>query len=298
MKFNVGTISVYLAALAPLLAIVLALAVDRRSRKRVEKPPQEEKLLRPAGHSLAARLDETLDKFMFTILIACVAAGCAGASAVIFVQLMTAQGLTLLVFASCAAFAAFVAVGVSMTLRALRCFHDAQNIRLGLRGEQAVAEILHEIADCGFRAFHDFPGGDAWNIDHIAVGTRGVFLIETKARRRRKSRNGKPKHVVTCDGEALRFPTGTDHGAIPQAKRNAKHLSAYLTKKTGEPVSVEPLVVVPGWFVENVTGASPVKVMNATYLAGYLRREREKIDSAQVRRIIAAVDEKCRDVEF
>lgn len=298
MKFNVGTISVYLAALAPLLAIAAALAVDRRIRKRFEKPPQEEKLLRPAGYSLAARFDDTLDKFFSTILIACVATGCASVSAVLFAQLVTAQASSLPLFVVGTAFLAFAAAGVLITLRALRCIRDAQNIRLGLRGEQAVAEILHEIADCGFRAFHDFPGGDAWNIDHIAVGTRGVFLIETKARRRRKSRNGKPEHVVTCDGEALRFPSGTDHDAIPQAKRNAKHLSAYLTKKTGEPVSVEPLVVVPGWFVENARELSPVKVMNATYLAGYLRREREKIDSAQVRRIIAAIDEKCRDVEF
>jgi hypothetical protein len=31
-----------------------------------------------------------------------------------------------------------------------------------------------------------------------------------------------------------------------------------------------------------------VKVMNAAYLAGFLRREDEKLEAAQVRRIIAA----------
>jgi hypothetical protein len=36
----------------------------------------------------------------------------------------------------------------------------------------------------------------------------------------------------------------------------------------------------------------------ATYLTGFLRREAEKLEAAQVRRIIAALDEKCRDVEF
>ena len=34
------------------------------------------------------------------------------------------------------------------------------------------------------------------NIDQVAVGTGGAFLIETKARRRRASRNGPP------DGES------------------------------------------------------------------------------------------------
>ena len=37
---------------------------------------------------------------------------------------------------------------------------------------------------------------------------------------------------------------------------------------------------------------------NAPYLAGFLRREDEKLEAAQVRRINAALDEKCRDVEF
>ena len=45
--------------------------------------------------------------------------------------------------------------------------------------------------------------------------------------------------------------------------------------------------------------ASPVKAMNATYLAKFLRDQSVSIrDAAQVRRIIAALDEKCRTVEF
>ena len=34
------------------------------------------------------------------------------------------------------------------------------------------------------------------------------------------------------------------------------------------------------------------------YLAGFLRREDEKLEAAQVRRIIAALYEKWRNVEF
>jgi len=71
----------------------------------------------------------------------------------------------------------------------------------------------------------------------------------------------------------------------------------YLTKKTGESVTVEPLVVLPGWFVQG-SGDFPVKAMNTKYLAGYLRSRGERINPSQVRRIIAALDEKCRDIEF
>ena len=53
----------------------------------------------------------------------------------------------------------------------------------------------------------------------------------------------------------------------------------------------------PGWFVET-GGNFPVKVTNATYLVGFLRGQRENIHPAQVQRIVAALDEKCRDVEI
>lgn len=38
--------------------------------------------------------------------------------------------------------------------------------------------------------------------------------------------------------------------------------------------------------------------MNARYLVGYLQRQDETIAPAQVKRIIAALEEKCRDMEF
>jgi REP element-mobilizing transposase RayT len=38
--------------------------------------------------------------------------------------------------------------------------------------------------------------------------------------------------------------------------------------------------------------------LNTKYDEKFLRREDEKLEPAQVRRIIAALDEKCRDVEF
>jgi hypothetical protein len=133
----------------------------------------------------------------------------------------------------------------------------------------------------------------------VAVGTRGVFLIETKARRRRVSRNGQPEHEVIFDGEFLQFPFYKDAKPIEQAKMNAKWLSNYLSKKTGEPVRVEPLVVLPGWFVRfSEKGNFPVKAMNSNYLVRFLQRQDEKIEPTQVRRIITALDEKCRDVQF
>jgi hypothetical protein len=239
-----------------------------------------------------------VDKILDAMLSACVLCFCAGASIILTVQLLAAHVSLSWLAPAVALLVGFSATGIWATLRAFRHVQTARDYRLGLRGEQAVAEALNEVADCGFRAFHDLQTEKLGNIDHVVVGTRGVFLIETKARRRRKSRNGQPEHVVVYDGKTLQFPSGYDAEAVPQAERNARWLSGYLTKKTGEIVAVQPLVVLPGWFVELGKGNFNVKAMNAAFLAGFLRREDEKLEAAQVRRIIASLDEKCRDVEF
>jgi hypothetical protein len=51
----------------------------------------------------------------------------------------------------------------------------------GARGEEWTARMLDPLAERGFVIFHDrrIPGSKA-NIDHIAVGPSGVFVIETK----------------------------------------------------------------------------------------------------------------------
>jgi hypothetical protein len=158
---------------------------------------------------------------------------------------------------------------------------------------------LGEVADIGFRAFHDLPAEPNWNIDHVAVGTRGVFLLETKARRRRPSRNGQAEHKVIYNGKALQFPAYSTSKPVEQAQRNAEWLAKYLEKRTATPVKVKPLVVLPGWYVdyEGKPGYA-VDVMNANYLTGYLRGQEETLAVPQVRRIIAALEDKCRDLEF
>jgi len=195
--------------------------------------------------------------------------------------------------------ALLVFVSLFFTWRIVSKFRDAENYRLGLRGEQAVAESLTEVADSGYRVFHDFVTEDKWNMDHIVVGSRGLFLVETKARRRpRKSKSGQPLHEAVYDGEVLQFPNFRDAQSMQQAKRNAKWLENYLKKKTGEHTPVEALVVLPGWFVRPSVKSAEVKAMNATYLVSFLRNRPEKLSPAQVTRIVAVIDENCRTIEF
>jgi hypothetical protein len=299
MKFDWSTASALLAPLVPVLVLIFAIEWNRRQLKRIEKPPQTEKLLRPAGHSLSIRLDDAVVSLIFDLAVAVALAGFCGGCINFFAGMLGMRAPALVLVAAFLIAALFIASCLWVSLRAFRRIREAENIRLGQRGEQAVAEALNEAADSGFRSFHDLPAEEDWNIDHVAVGTRGVFLIETKARRRRAGRKGQREHEVVYDGECLQFPSSRDSKPIEQARNNAKWLSNFLEKKTGEAVWVEPLVVLPGWYVQNSGNRNfPVKAMNAVYLPGYLRGQGDKIGAAQVRRIISALDEKCRTLEF
>src|SRR6266496_3411016 len=64
-----------------MIALVPAVVFERKRRGGIEKPPQQEKLLRPPGYSLSLRLDETQEGAMKDILWACGLCGVAGASA-------------------------------------------------------------------------------------------------------------------------------------------------------------------------------------------------------------------------
>lgn len=299
MKFDLSMILILLAAFTPVICLIAAVILDRERRKKTEKPPQPEKLLRPPGYSLAQRLDACADKVMDDLLVSCGLSAIAALFVWILAFCLSHDAPFVWLAGSAFALTLFLIASGLSAVRAFRRYQYGQNIKLGLRGEQAVAEMLSEAAENGFRAFHDLQTDKVGNLDHVAVGTRGVFLIETKARRKRGGTKEQAAHEVFYDGEVLRFPHSRDAEPMEQAKRNAAWLSNYLREATGEPVEVFPLVVLPGWFVKNSErGNFRVEVMAAKYLPGYLARQAEKVDPAKVRRIIFALDKKCRDVEF
>lgn len=138
--------------------------------------------------------------------------------------------------------------------------------RAGIEGEMATAQLLSPLLAKGWKLFHDIPGRRG-NVDHVLVGPGGVFAIETKFRSKPQSIKGKESAAARYDGEAIQFPTGKDTLAIQQAAAVSREISATLSGKLGEPVSVSPVVSLPGWFVTTICKPSPgqVAVINPKY---------------------------------
>jgi hypothetical protein len=73
-----------------------------------------------------------------------------------------------------------VAVLVGWRLR-FRSSEQARTWQRGAHGERRTARLLERLTRDGFVVFHDLavPGSLA-NVDHLAIGPTGIFVIDSK----------------------------------------------------------------------------------------------------------------------
>lgn len=180
---------------------------------------------------------------------------------------------------------------------------ESGNRYLGYFGERIVAEHLEPLKQEGWRIFHDVPstGSDRkFNLDHVAVGAGGVWVVETKTRRKGSARPGFEDHKVFFDGRSLVWPWGEDNHGLDQAERNADWLAKSLNAGGSNYVTVNPVLVLPGWFVEMkpMRDSRPCRVANPSWLPDLLTRERTVLDQQQIDTIAAKLEARCRDVAY
>lgn len=170
-----------------------------------------------------------------------------------------------------------------------------RNLHLALDGEMAIGQELNQLMLKGYAVYHDFPA-EHFNIDHIVVAPGGVFAVETKARPKPITGEGKADAEVIYDGTSLRFANWENREFLEQATRQAKWLAQWLSSAVGEVIVVKPVLALPGWFIKRA-GRGPVQVISGRD-AGYLVRPDEQLLSpALIQRIVHQIDARCRTVE-
>jgi hypothetical protein len=178
-------------------------------------------------------------------------------------------------------------VSISAVLVIAFCVHKAMSYRrriralkLGRDGEREVGAMLEELRAEGCIVLHDIIG-DGFNLDHVVISTRGIYAIETKA-------VSKPagKAVITYDGQRLLVDGSGDYThAIEQAQAEASWLRQLCTNLTGKTYAVQPVVVFPGWWIENKNPRQwPTWVLNPKGgLAACISASPERIPEIEVR---------------
>jgi len=175
----------------------------------------------------------------------------------------------------------------------VRLTRERSNYQLGFDGERYVGEEPSRLAAEGFEIYHDVPF-DGFNIDHVLVGTAGVFAIETKTRRKPVDESGDKEYRVVFDGQCLQWPWGAESHGIEQAFNNAQTLSKWLTSAVGDRVDVSAILTLPDWMVERKAPGARVNVLNPKEIIQACGSTAAKLDQVLVRRICHQLDQKCR----
>lgn len=276
----------------PVAAFAMLWTRKRRAHTR-RRSPLREKLLRGPGHTLREELDELQTDVMGDLFA---------------LMVMPLMALTLLfAFAALrggidkvmhlAWLTAIAAVGyVAFSIRKLlKLAEKADRLKAGYDAECAVGEQLNHLMRQSAQVFHDVPG-DGFNIDHVVVSPRGVYAVETKGYTKPNRQRGTKDAKVTFDGTKLTFPTFTTAEPIDQALRQAKWLSEWLGRAAGERVEVQPVLALPGWFVER-TGRHVVRVYSGKALPSLLATPvGTGLAAKDVERIAYQVEQRCRTV--
>lgn len=158
-------------------------------------------------------------------------------------------------------------------------------LKAGRDGERSVGQYLEWFrADRNF-VLHDIPASKG-NIDHLIIGRKGIFTIETKTLTKPES--------GPC---IVRFNAGTleangrpfDRNPIVQAKAEAGWLRGFLRDARFD-AYIWPVVIIPGWFVEPFDMQSAgVWVLNEKALGTFITNQPDRYTEEQVKAIASAV---------
>ena len=124
-----------------------------------------------------------------------------------------------------------------------------------------------------------------------------IYAVETKARRKPTTHNGKADAKVLYDGAKLQFPDWVETKPLEQARKQASWLSKWLSSAVGDRVNVIPVLNLPGWFVER-TSANGFAVINPKQFRSILNSTKSsKLDESTIARVVHQLDQRCRDVQ-
>jgi len=285
MQINMHLVLAAILCLLPPAIILHRVIRKRREERDLSKAPFKDLPCRPAGETLRIKLD-SLDEQGVSELIGLIFSPLILVLEIIFLH--PTDAATPIVF-----LVASIVTSLFFGHRLSKIVKERANYQLGFDGERFVGEELSRLIASGFEIYHDVPF-DGFNIDHVVVGPRGVFVIETKARRKPVNLEGKKEFRVVFDGKLLQWPWGSDGHGVDQAKNNAKTLAAWLSSSAGENIWVMPILTLPGWMVDRTAPSKDIGVLNPKEIKQFCSSFQGTLTGTQITRVCHQLDQKCR----
>lgn len=241
--------------------------------KRPKRSPLKAKPLRNPGQSLEQRRSDLVwDRLLMPVM----------AAAFLFVfsgvdywrALNNVQPQPLLYFLVALLMLVYAAFRIG------RALPELDSLRLAIDGERVVGQYLENLREMGYRVYHDVIG-EGFNLDHVLIGPAGIFTVETKTYRKAAGPDVKvrvERDQVLVDGQRI------DRDPIAQAKAQSSWLRELLAASTGRKFQVRPIILFPGWYVEQgVDATREVWVLNPKALPDFLRHANAMIQEDDIK---------------
>jgi Nuclease-related domain len=228
--------------------------------------PLKDKPLRLAGQSLQEEIDKIINDKALNYMLA----------PVFFISLVIYEWLRYIQDSVPSPKSIFtlallaIAATIFSAFKIIKFRTKVKNMRLGLDGEKAVGQELEKLRTQGCMVYHDIVG-DNFNIDHVVVSDKGIFLIETKTYSKPNLVNPKVRYEkgsLTIDG------LGDMSKIITQVKASSTWLKRTLEESTGKTFLIKPVILFPGWYVESPND-SEIWVLEPKQFPYYIGKKKE-----------------------
>ena len=157
---------------------------------------------------------------------------------------------------------------------------QARALKLGIEGEKVVGQFLERLRESGYQVFHDLIGA-GFNVDHVVIGPAGVFTVETKT----WSKPARGDAKITFDGEQITTAgRAPERNPVIQARAQSAWLKGLLSESTGRTFEVFPVVVFPGWYIEQSSEClRSIWVLEPKALAKFLANAPQRLEPEEVK---------------
>jgi hypothetical protein len=250
------------------------------------RSPLKNKPLRNAGQSLEEEITKNIEDGMFTYYL----------SVAIFIMLAVSEWIKWY-FQQPPSPIMLSIIAVLITIfSAYKINKLAKKIKLlkqGRDGEKAVGQYLELFREQGIKVFHDIVG-DNFNIDHVLVSNKGIFLIETKT----YSKPLKGKSEIFFDGQSLSINGKIYNDNIIQVTAGALWLSNLIEELTARKYQIYPVILFPGWYVKMTNKfQSNIWVLNPKSLNKFINNQKEILSSEDVKLVSNHIGRYIRSTE-